>query len=138
MPRDRFLTIMHYLHLVDSSLQNETGEVGYDSLFKVRPLLDHLAAVSPRYYQSMREVSQSHKGQSVSSPNKRLTGKHFSYKAIERGRCCVCSKRRSSRGKRVDKKTKNYCLKCEVYLCLGECFERFHSTLCTLCIFLPL
>lgn len=39
---------------------------------------------------------------------------------------CVCSKRRSSRGKRVDKKT-NYCPKCEVYLCLGECFKWFHT-----------
>ena len=72
-------------------------------------------------------VLQSHKGRSVRSPDKRLTGKHFSYKAIERGRCCVCSKRRSSRGKRVDIKMKNYCPKCEVYLCLGECFERFHT-----------
>ena len=34
MPRDRFLTIMHYLHLVDSSLQKKTGEVGYDTLSK--------------------------------------------------------------------------------------------------------
>ena len=45
MPRDRFVTIMCYLHLVDSSLQKKTGEVGYDLLFKVDPLLDRLAAV---------------------------------------------------------------------------------------------
>jgi len=57
MPRDRFLTVMHYLHLVDSSLQKKTGEVGYDPLFKVCPFLDHLAAVFPRYYQPKREVS---------------------------------------------------------------------------------
>ena len=57
MPRDRFVTIMCYLHLVDSSLQKKTGEVGYDHLFKVRSLLDHLAAVFPRYYQPVREVS---------------------------------------------------------------------------------
>ena len=48
---------MCYLHLVDSSLQKKTGEVGYDLLFKVRSLLDHLAAVFPRYYQPVREVS---------------------------------------------------------------------------------
>ena len=48
---------MRYLHLVDSSLQKKTGEVGYDLLFKVRSLLDHLAAVFPRYYQPVREVS---------------------------------------------------------------------------------
>ena len=57
MPRDRFFTIMRYLHLVDSSQQKKVGEAGYDPLFKVRPLLDHLSAVFPRYYQPAREIS---------------------------------------------------------------------------------
>lgn len=57
MPRDRFFTIMRYLHLVDSSKQKIAGETGYDPLFKVRPLLDHLSAVFPRYYQPARELS---------------------------------------------------------------------------------
>ena len=51
MPRDRFFAILRYLHLVDSSLQKKKGEDGYDALFKVRPLIDHLSAVFPRYYQ---------------------------------------------------------------------------------------
>ena len=57
----------------------------------VQPLLNLTA--SPE----CPSVLQSHKGQSMISPDKRLTGKHFSYKAIERGRCCVCSKHRSPR-----------------------------------------
>ena len=47
LPRDRFLRILRYLHLNDSSKQKKYGEVGYDQLFKVRPLLDHLSAVFP-------------------------------------------------------------------------------------------
>ena len=57
MPRDRFFLIMQYLHLVDSSDQKKRGEDGYDPLFKVRPLLDHLSAVFPRYYQPSRCLS---------------------------------------------------------------------------------
>ena len=47
MSRDRYFQILQYFHLVDSSLQKKKGETGYDPLFKVRPLLDHLVAVSP-------------------------------------------------------------------------------------------
>ena len=55
MPRDRFFQIMRFLHLVDSSQQRKKGEVGYDPLFKVRLLIDHLSAVFPRYYQQRRQ-----------------------------------------------------------------------------------
>ena len=48
---------MRYLHLVDSVKQKKVGEAGYDPLFKVRPLLDHLSAVFLRYYQPSRELS---------------------------------------------------------------------------------
>ena len=48
---------MQYLHLVDSVKQKKVGEAGYDPLFKVRPLLDHLSAVFPRYYQPAWELS---------------------------------------------------------------------------------
>lgn len=47
MPCDRFSQILRYLHLVDSSLQYKKGEEGYDPLFKVHPLIDHLSAVFP-------------------------------------------------------------------------------------------
>ena len=57
MSRDRFQTILRYLHLNDSSLQKKAGEEGYDRLYKIRPLLDHLVAVYPLYYQAAQHVS---------------------------------------------------------------------------------
>ena len=46
-----------FLHLVDNSLQRKKGEEGYDALFKVRPLVDHLLAVFPHYYQPGHHLS---------------------------------------------------------------------------------
>lgn len=57
MSRDRFLLILRYLHLNDSSQQKKPGEVGHDPLYKVRPLLDHLSAVFPLYYQPSQNLS---------------------------------------------------------------------------------
>ena len=57
MSRDRFFKILRYLHLVDSSKQKKRGEEGYDILYKVRPLIDHLGAVFPKYYQPSRQLS---------------------------------------------------------------------------------
>ena len=57
MSRDRFLNILKFLHLNDSSLQKKHGEEGHDHLFKVRPLLEHLSAVFPLYYQPKQHLS---------------------------------------------------------------------------------
>ena len=57
MSRDCYFQILQYFHLVDSSLQKKKGETGYDPLFKVRPLLDHLVAVLPMYYQPEQYLS---------------------------------------------------------------------------------
>ena len=54
MSWDRFLK---FLHLVDSTLQKKKGEEGYDPLFKIRFLVDHLAAVYPQYYFPSRYLS---------------------------------------------------------------------------------
>ena len=69
------------------------------------------------------DVLKASKGRKSVSPNKLLLGKHFAYKSADRDRCMMCSKRKTPTGK----KTKDYCLKCEVYLCLGACFEHFHT-----------
>ena len=52
-----FFKILRYLHLVDSAKHKKKGEEGYDILYKVRPLIDHLAAVFPKYYQPSRNIS---------------------------------------------------------------------------------
>ena len=57
MARERLFCILQYLRLVDSSLQKKRGEVGYDALYKMRPLLDHVTAVFCMYYQHEREIS---------------------------------------------------------------------------------
>ena len=57
MSRDHFLRILRYLHLNDSSKQKNYGEDGFDPLYKVRPLLDHLAAVFTIYYQPAQQIS---------------------------------------------------------------------------------
>ena len=57
MPRDRFITILRFLHLADSSKQKRKGEDGYDPLYKVRPIVDHLSAVFSKYYQPSCKLS---------------------------------------------------------------------------------
>ena len=39
------------------STEKKKGELGYDPLYKVRPLLDHLVAVFPIYYQPEQQLS---------------------------------------------------------------------------------
>ena len=57
-----------------------------------------------------------------------LIEKHYAYKSVKHKRCVVCSNKISSNtGKRCDKKTQNFCPKCQVFLCLGKCFETYHT-----------
>lgn len=58
----------------------------------------------------------------------RLKGKHFAYYHEKRGRCVVCAyKRQTTNSKKKDTKTKNYCPKCNVHVCHGLCFEKYHT-----------
>ena len=57
----------------------------------------------------------------------RLKGKHFATNKQPRKRCAVCAKKKTPTGKVKDTKTSNYCQKCDVYLCKGRCFQRFHT-----------
>ena len=59
--------------------------------------------------------------------SKRLTGKHFAYKSDHRERCVVCYKKKTAHGKRKDTKTSSFCPKCDVFLCIGQCFETYHT-----------
>ncbi len=58
-----------------------------------------------------------------------LSGKHFPYRSAERKRCAVCAdKKVTPRLKRYkDKKIKTWCPKCEAYLCIGQCFQSYHT-----------
>lgn len=59
----------------------------------------------------------------------RLKGKHFAYYHEKRRRCVVCGYKRQATNskKKKDTKTKNYCPKCDVHVCHGQCFEKYHT-----------
>ena len=57
----------------------------------------------------------------------RLSGKHFPYRVQERGRCRVCAKQVKPNGKSRDTKVRTACRKCNVHLCIGKCFEVYHT-----------
>ena len=62
------------------------------------------------------------------SPIPRLLGKHFPSNLHIRGRCRVCAKHKNPlTGKYKDTKTVTYCDKCEVHLCIGDCFAIYHT-----------
>ena len=86
----------------------------------VQPLLNLKANPScPPYLQDSKGRSRK-----SATTEKRLTGKHFAYKSKKRSRCVVC---RRKYGKQKDVKTQNFCPKCDVFLCQGDCFEQFHT-----------
>ncbi len=70
-----------------------------------------------------------HPGRPHTTILSRLTGKHYIYRSSNLKRCTVCAyKKSSSRGtKYKDKKIKTWCPKCNVHLCVGKCFEAYHS-----------
>ena len=57
----------------------------------------------------------------------RLQGKHFPYMQPRRGRCKVCGSSKNTNGKIKDTKVRSYCPKCNVSLCIGNCFELYHT-----------
>ena len=56
-----------------------------------------------------------------------LQGKHFPYMQPRRGRCKVCGSSKNTNGKIKDTKVRSYCPKCNVSLCIGNCFELYHT-----------
>ena len=50
MSRDRFMSILAMLHLVDNGTYINRGTIGYDPLFKIRPFFDHFLRVSSESY----------------------------------------------------------------------------------------
>ena len=76
----------------------------------------------------------------ISSPAGRLVGTdHFLYRIpathgkpegkVQRS-CQVCAEKgKRHTGKTVKKFTTTYCTKCDVGLCIGQCFEVYHSKL---------
>lgn len=70
-------------------------------------------------------------GRTPSTQETRLMGKHFPYHSELRRRCVVCAyKKTTPRGRTLrGTKTKTWCPKCEQHLCMGKCFELYHTRL---------
>lgn len=68
-------------------------------------------------------------GRTPVTTHQRLVGKHFAYLSDVRKRCAVCSaKKVTSEGKICkDKKIKTWCPKCKTHLCIGNCFQLYHT-----------
>ena len=64
----RFETLSHYFYIKDNNYMKQRGDVGYDPLFKIRPLLDHVrtncTAVIPEARQCVDEQMEKFKGRS--------------------------------------------------------------------------
>lgn len=57
MPRTRFDWLLGNIHLNDNALQPKHGELGYDKLYKVRPLLNVLSENFAKFYNPSRNIS---------------------------------------------------------------------------------
>ena len=67
-------------------------------------------------------VPSSHAGEDLT----RLKGKHFVYSDTSKQRCVVCYSKKNA-NKRKDTKVSTFCPKCEEYMCIGVCFEKYHT-----------
>ena len=74
-------------------------------------------------------LSRLEPGRTPTSQEQRLVGKHFPYFSKNKRRCVVCAYRKvTSRGQtRRGTKTKTLCPKCEQHMCMGKCFELYHT-----------
>jgi hypothetical protein len=75
-------------------------------------------------------------GQTSSLAGRLVRTDHFSYRIpathgrINQRTCRICARKSKHKtGKTVKKCTKTYCRKCDVGLCIGQCFEVYHSKL---------
>jgi len=55
--RDRYMDILKYLHLNDNTQAIARGQIGYDPLVKIRPLLDTLNRTFPLLYSPGKELT---------------------------------------------------------------------------------
>ena len=103
------------------------GEITSHRMFRIELAHDLVQPLLTLKANPECPVSYLTKGQRPSASEKRLLGKHFPYQKGKRERCVVCYKEKTASGKRKDTKTSVYCSKCDVSLCIGTCFEDYHT-----------
>ncbi len=57
MSKDRFLLLLGHLHFTDNEAAVPRGEMGYDPLYKLRPVISHFQMVFSDIYSPERDVS---------------------------------------------------------------------------------
>ena len=57
LSRNRFQQILRYFHMVDNSTAPDNTSPGYDKLWKIRPLIDHINQVSQANFTLGKNVS---------------------------------------------------------------------------------
>ena len=57
MPRNRFKQINRFLHVANNALAVEKGEPGYNPLFKIQPVLDHMKGAFSQWYYPKKSLS---------------------------------------------------------------------------------
>jgi hypothetical protein len=129
-------------HLTNNDAKAAKGQPGYDPLFKIWPVIDTLITTfqdvyTPEEQMTIDEAICPFRG-SISF-RVYIKGKPHKYGIII---CELCEaksgyvynmdmQRESKRqtGKTVKKYTTMYRRKCDVVLCIGQCFELYHSKL---------
>lgn len=102
---------------------------GPDKLLTNKPFRLELCSMLPLLL-ACADPSSSHiplRSRRLSQGLARLTGKHFIYRVEEQGQCRVCAKQSKANGKSRDTKVPTVCQRCHVHLCIGECFELYHT-----------
>jgi hypothetical protein len=60
----------------------------------------------------------------------RIPATHANVEGTSQRSCRVCAERSTRQtGKTVKKRTTMYCQKCDIGLCIGQCFEVYHTKL---------
>ena len=107
---------MHLFYMQQTSLENVMTRVQF-RLELAKALTEPMMAI------------RKGPGRTPSQVLGRLSGKHFPYRSDHRKRCAVCAYKKvhSSSNKVKDKKISTLCPKCKVHLCIGTCFELYHT-----------
>ena len=114
--------VLHFAANTDFAKRRQAHELFRIQLAQelVQPLLDTKAQVG-------NVVHCPVPGRRSFENDKRLQGKHFAESRHPKRGCCVCCGYKKGTNKKYkDKKTSNFYLKCDQFVC-KNCFENYHT-----------
>lgn len=120
-----------FWRVLDMAIVN--GFVLYNLCHEDKPLyqknyrLELADALVSDYIEDRASDGTNYVGRRSSYSDCRLKGKHFATSVHKKGRCVLCGNKMKPNGKRKDTKVRNFCPKCQVYLCKNDCFKKYHT-----------